>query len=1091
MKYEYLNDRVFLKKIDELKVKEYFSKIILIDQNENEIGEQTDSIISGNINIDGNSTIRRTCNLSVAINEQLGDIEDAKSIFSIGTKLKIEVGIKNTTSFYPNFDIVWFPVGVYVICDASASYSNSGYTIDLQLKDKMCLLNGECGGTLPASVTFDKEESYDSSTDTIVTKRPTIYQLINEIVNHWGGEQLGNIIVNDIDEKIKRVVSITKTGTFCTFQKTFDVPNVWHDQETAFKIWWEKIDSVKSENFSTDIFKNTWYDIIFNNIKKEIITNDYLGKTYEKVISEYWNYLIKNFNYGKSDKALDQLFQTYFKTESTIITLLTYCCEAEKRKNKLILPLKKDNPNFINNLNKFLDIFSTNFLNSLKILPTTKTPDKDDTRIDLFFQNNYFEKELCPSLAEKGISSPLNTIMWKSKNKMSTFLQNKYINDVEDKIKELKMDSWMLSVIKFENRIMSNTFTNGFVARIKDGCLKLRENLLNSSIITPDYDVTDFLEVEDTYKGKISGLNPLNFIVKDFPRKILNYIKDEQDKCRTTIKKAFSSIGKKSILTDDQIQTMYQYFKNSPQISQVYNIEETKTDIGYEYVDFVYNQDLIIDAGGTVCDALDKIKNYLGNYEYFYDEEGHFVFQEIKNYINTSLSSIAEETGNYNELLNNPQGYKYEFNNSNIVATYTKAPQYNLVKNDFLIWGIKDGTSSDSKVPIRYHLAIDEKPVFDMSFLKNKAIFAYCLENSNNGGLEIRVPKRNSQGLFYNEVADQTLMYTDNTDKDMIYKVKVFKGKQNLTEEEQNLHSTYFDFTPLTDKTFSENNPLTSDNQTEVCLYFLWNKDYNKWDLIDTGKFYYFITNQQYESKVMEKKQSYCIIDNNNQPLDWRTQIYLFGLFDESSSGFDNYYYTELVNEWNKIYEFFPVEKKEDYNIIALRMKEDIQKSPTRLEYFLDLISSTSKLNQFSVQNIGRRTKVINEDDINCIFEPNIEEVYFIRSNDPDLNNIIQKCGDAPYYIIDDNNFDTYFSTGGTFNSAYNQARNLLLQSTSYNSSITMTTLPIYYLDVNSKIFVSEEQAHINDQYMISNISYSLDGNATMTISATQLIDNL
>jgi hypothetical protein len=36
---------------------------------------------------------------------------------------------------------------------------------------------------------------------------------------------------------------------------------------------------------------------------------------------------------------------------------------------------------------------------------------------------------------------------------------------------------------------------------------------------------------------------------------------------------------------------------------------------------------LIANAGETVVSILEKIKNILGNYEYFYDIDGNFVFQ--------------------------------------------------------------------------------------------------------------------------------------------------------------------------------------------------------------------------------------------------------------------------------------------------------------------------------------------------------------------------------------------------------------------------------------------------------------------------------
>jgi len=50
----------------------------------------------------------------------------------------------------------------------------------------MCLLNGECGGTLPASTVFDNYETIDENGNWII-KRPTIYQIIREVVNHFGG----------------------------------------------------------------------------------------------------------------------------------------------------------------------------------------------------------------------------------------------------------------------------------------------------------------------------------------------------------------------------------------------------------------------------------------------------------------------------------------------------------------------------------------------------------------------------------------------------------------------------------------------------------------------------------------------------------------------------------------------------------------------------------------------------------------------------------------------------------------------------------------------------------------------------------------
>jgi hypothetical protein len=45
-------------------------------------------------------------------------------------------------------------MGIYVMMNVNINNSTSGINITLTLHDKMALLNGECGGTLPASVVF-------------------------------------------------------------------------------------------------------------------------------------------------------------------------------------------------------------------------------------------------------------------------------------------------------------------------------------------------------------------------------------------------------------------------------------------------------------------------------------------------------------------------------------------------------------------------------------------------------------------------------------------------------------------------------------------------------------------------------------------------------------------------------------------------------------------------------------------------------------------------------------------------------------------------------------------------------------------------
>ena len=139
--YPYLKDSAFLQVIDKLQNKEQYVRITLLDFVEKPIRTIQGQVISGSINLDGTSSIRRTCNLTMVAQEYENDLTNVNNLISINKKVDLEIGILNTTEYYSQFPIIWFPLGIYVIINPSISSGTSGVTISLQLKDKMCLLN--------------------------------------------------------------------------------------------------------------------------------------------------------------------------------------------------------------------------------------------------------------------------------------------------------------------------------------------------------------------------------------------------------------------------------------------------------------------------------------------------------------------------------------------------------------------------------------------------------------------------------------------------------------------------------------------------------------------------------------------------------------------------------------------------------------------------------------------------------------------------------------------------------------------------------------------------------------------------------------
>ena len=200
--YPYLNDSNFLNIIDTSKVNEKYVKITALDWMEKPIKEIQGIVSGGSLSIDGNSAIRRTINLTSSFETNVTDVD---SIFSINKKIFIEIGYLNNTNKYKEYPIIWYPQGVFIIISPSINHNLSSINVSIQARDKMSLLNGDCGGTIPASTRLDTYETVDKDGNWVIEK-PCVDQVIREVVNHFGGEQLSKIIISDVEKRIKTVM---------------------------------------------------------------------------------------------------------------------------------------------------------------------------------------------------------------------------------------------------------------------------------------------------------------------------------------------------------------------------------------------------------------------------------------------------------------------------------------------------------------------------------------------------------------------------------------------------------------------------------------------------------------------------------------------------------------------------------------------------------------------------------------------------------------------------------------------------------------------------------------------------------------------
>ena len=717
--YNYLNDTNFLKELSKFPVKTYFVHIIVLSWDEQPVSAIEGRVISANLNIDGQSSVRRTANLSIALDDEITQILDTENILSINKKINLQIGYYNDTQYYPEYEILWFPLGTYVIISCSISESDSGLVASLQLQDKMCLLNGFAGGTIPAAADLHLLDTLDENGNPI-TIYPTMYQIIQELVHHWGEQQLGKIIISDLDNRVKRVMR--------------------------------------------------------------------------------WNL------------------------------------------NKPLYYIEAGNNDF------------------------------------------YFASE----------------------------------------------EEWKAAIQEFEN-------------------------------------------------------------------------------VGTTISTSVFSKGK---------------------------------DIGYVYTDFIYPGELIADAGSSVTDNLDKIIQILGNYEYFYDLDGNFIFQEKKNFLNNAQSYyilqakneaqlvpdyIASQNGQNKlmaYLINMTSGTSsFTFEDSQLIKSYSNTPQYGAIKNDFVIWGVR--TTEDYQIPLRYHLAIDVTP---------------------------RIKEDKYLMFNYKEYE---------IDKYGVWKMPILIVK-NLEEEDAKTYSN--------PKIIADGLPTPESSM---------------------GQYYIIKENESSNYKIKySKKQNGTWIwkeyDANVETIwaeDWRTQLLLEGAAAQARGLESNYYYPELKVEWPKI-----------YDLVNRKYYDQVLEHPTEINYFLDFINGgNSRITEISVKNIGRRSFVADKGkNVNCVFEEWIPDIILLNLGDEDVQERREEA-EARNQRYSQVSSDIYnnLDIGGVHYSAYEEIRQTLHEFTNYNESISIQTVPLYFLEPNTRISINNPNSAIMGDYIINSMSFSLDSEGLLTINASKAVEKV
>ena len=207
MNKPYLLDTEFLKELFSLRFRETYVRLTSLTWDEKPVEQIEGKATGGSVNIDGSSSVRRTCSVSLIAQ----DVNINDFYWSVKTKFRLEIGLENKIN--PAYDdIVWFPQGLYIITSFSAQYNTNNYTINISGKDKMCLLNGDVSGKL--AYTVDWGTAYEQDEEFSDTPSGKLYQkvkfpikdIILRAMQEFGNELPQNIIINDLDENGKELI---------------------------------------------------------------------------------------------------------------------------------------------------------------------------------------------------------------------------------------------------------------------------------------------------------------------------------------------------------------------------------------------------------------------------------------------------------------------------------------------------------------------------------------------------------------------------------------------------------------------------------------------------------------------------------------------------------------------------------------------------------------------------------------------------------------------------------------------------------------------------------------------------------------------
>lgn len=501
----------------------------------------------------------------------------------------------------------------------------------------------------------------------------------------------------------------------------------------------------------------------------------------------------------------------------------------------------------------------------------------------------------------------------------------------------------------------------------------------------------------------------------------------------------------------------------------------------------------------------------LSNFEYFYDLDGRFVFQKKQSIIETLWSPNGDDS--YPEK---PDKYAYQFGSMELFTAFNNNPNLLNLRNDYVIWGERQ-TVSGTMVPVHMRYAIDRKPTSYTTITvdeNNPDLLAY------NEKYNLQVGGQTSETYTTDEYDWREIIYRMATD---YYKYNILDDFELLVAEANGdlypggrtgYEKYYIDlegfWRQLYDPTLKETKEKYEaqrafyeafSNELYVIAYGV--DDPNGNNNLGGLENYIIAINQAIKDEDPDKITKLILECMNGSyvtgnfvhvtPIDYtrfdnvdqdKPEIYLEMLKASYYKAIEEYsnYHSKYENYKEKAEDVESAYEEEFYNDDGLHKywNKAVYEAPETLNFWFDFLDSEdSALGKYDTKHIGFRTKAVNDSGVKSIYFRETPDVIFGKGN----------LTGYRYIQIPESDVDSIFSISSQGMSAKDKLDEMLYQYSYCSESVTITAIPIYYLDTNARIYVHDDEMKIDGDYIVSKITLPLVYNGTMSITATKVAE--